>query len=594
MQTGRKRAAARATRVARLLLAGLARWVLRIGLPLGCAAAVVQAFPYRATVEGVPFEVQGTLLHRTGLSADTTLGSWEFPDVNLLPFGVHITPRNVDVLQLVRAANGDTAGYARRLQAGFVDQLPQILTWLAAEVLIGVLLGLVAAAAINMALRYLRGRSRREHELRIRLQQLGAAVVVLAIVAGVGAATYNPRWLRQSRLTGTLAAAQLFPDQLSAFYSRQSKVFNVLDSVVGLQAALQSRLDAQAAPQTALRIMFISDMHLAANYPLVARYAASYGVNLIVNTGDEAEFGTNLELTPAYLDALRAVTVVTPMLWLAGNHDAPDVVTTLRTIPGVTVLGSKTATPDGYAVTGDVVHAFGLTVAGLADPRVYGGSGAYGSDTPSVTDPLERRAVAAAVAGLTARAASPTPTGSATPATPTAGGSPGSAGHTTFDIFATHEPPAAAELRAQLAGQIRQTNAGHTHAQNKPGDLQQGTTITLVEGSTGAGGLDNLSHGSARPPIEFSIESVAPDCEFTRIVRFQIAATPGSAAGGTVAADPALAQAYGDDVTASTIYFRPQGVAPGRTCGVDLGIGAVTPLPAAPSAATAPSASPAR
>src|SRR5919112_1623350 len=94
--------AARARRVAsrtgsvlgRVLQVAL-RWLFRLALPLLCAAALLQAFPYHATVQGVPFEVQGTLFTRPGLSADTTLGSWEFPEVSGVPFGVHVSPEDV-------------------------------------------------------------------------------------------------------------------------------------------------------------------------------------------------------------------------------------------------------------------------------------------------------------------------------------------------------------------------------------------------------------------------------------------------------------------------------------------------------------------
>jgi hypothetical protein len=110
----------------------LARWALRVGLPLAGAAVALQAFPVHATVQGIPFTVQGTLLHRTGLSADTTLGNWEFPAVDGLPVGVHVTPVDVDVLSVVRAANGDTADFVQRLQADFTAQLPRILGWLVA------------------------------------------------------------------------------------------------------------------------------------------------------------------------------------------------------------------------------------------------------------------------------------------------------------------------------------------------------------------------------------------------------------------------------------------------------------------------------
>ena len=574
-----------------VLVRHLLRWTLRLALPVAGAAGVLHALPYHATVQRIPFVVEGSVLAHPGLSADTTLGSWEFPELSGLPIGAHIRPENVNVLDLTRAANGDLPSFVTRLQADFAAQVPRIVTWLLVEVVVGILLGLVASAAVNMSVRYLSGRPRRAHELRIRAVQLGAAVAVVLVVAGYGRLSYNPRWAEQSRLTGTLAAAQLFPDQLSAYYSHQTKAFDVLGSVLGLQAVLQKQLDDAKVPRTTLQIMFVSDMHLAGNYPLVQRYAASYGVDLIINTGDESEFGTALELTPAYLSALRTVAATTPMLWLAGNHDSPDVQATMRSIPGVTVLGTKTATVGGYAVRAGVVQAFGLTVAGLPDPRVYGGPGAYGSDALPVTDPLERSAVDQAVAGLvaqgtasassaaetSAQSAAASSAGDSSAPAPTGTGSSAETGTGTapqsFDIFATHEPVAAEELRAQLPGRIRQTNSGHTHKQNPAADLQTDEGIDLVEGSTGAGGLDNIVRGAKRPPIELSIESVGADCQFSRIIRFQIDSAASSATGA--GASP---QAYGDDVVASTTYFRPQKIAAGRVCGTASGIGKVAPL----------------
>src|SRR3954468_9867030 len=386
-------AAATAGRVLQTAL----RWVLRIALPLICAAAMLQAFPYHVTVQGVPFEVQGSMFARPGLSADTTLGNWEFPQVSGVPFGVHVSPEDVDVLELTRLAGGDLPAFVQRLQADFTAQLPRIVTWLVGEFLLGLAIGLAVAAAINMSVRYLRGRPRRPHELRHRALEGLVALLLTLAVAGYGVLTYNPGWVRESRLTGTLAAAQLFPGQLSAYYSQQSKALDVLGSVVGIQAALQAQIEDDRAPATALRIMTISDMHLAANYPLVAQYAANYDVDLIVNAGDESEFGTREELTPAYLDGIRALTATTPMLWIAGNHDSPATVDIMRTVPGVTVLGAKAADGDGYQVTAGVVQVYGLTIAGLSDPRVYGGPGAYGADEPAIVDLLEEQAVADAV-----------------------------------------------------------------------------------------------------------------------------------------------------------------------------------------------------
>jgi hypothetical protein len=289
--------------------------------------------------------------------------------------------------------------------------------------------------------------------------------------------------------------------------------------------------------------MFISDMHLASTYPLVLQYAQNFDVKLIVNTGDETEFGTSFELSDTYLDQIKAITKTIPMIWLAGNHDSPGTVETMRSIPGVTVLGTKTEDLDGtFEVTAQEVSADGLTIAGVPDPRVYGAAGVYGSDKDSQTDPLERQAVDGAVSGIPRSAR--------------------------FDIFATHEPVAAERLVKDLPGQIRQTNAGHTHAQNADSSVQNGSPITLVEGSTGAGGLDALN--SNPPPIEFSIESVADDCQFTKLIRFQLT--------GVITAGGNTDSTYGQHVTAATIYLRPQSISSGRYCSAFEGLSAVRDL----------------
>ncbi|GAA4755449.1 hypothetical protein GCM10023328_43870 [Modestobacter marinus] len=610
-----RRAGSVVARVVQVLL----RWALRLVLPLACAAAALRAFPYEATVQGVPFEVRGTLFTRPGLSADTTLGSWEFPEVSGVPFGVHISPVDVDVLQLTKLAGGDLPGFVERMQADFTAQLPRIATWLVAELVLGLVAGLLIAAAINMSIRYLRGRPRRPDELRHRsLQAAGAAAVTVA-VAGYGVLSYNPNWVRDSQLTGTLAAAQLFPSELSAYYDQSNKALDVLGSVVGIQAALQAQIEDAQTPETALQVMTISDMHLSANYPLAARYADNYDVDLIVNTGDESAFGTRQELTPAYLEAIAALTDIAPMLWVAGNHDSPATVEVMRTVPGVTVLGDKVATEGGYDVSAGVVDAYGLTVAGLSDPRVYGGPGRYGADAPDVVEPLQREAVREALgvledeeieedeeiaadgAGtddgplLWGRESDPADDASAAGEGAAVGDGPvaGEDGSAldgveaaaedpaedleTIDVFAVHEPVAAEELREVLPGRIRQTISGHVHAQNDSSEIQdEDGAIDLVEGSTGAGGLDNIARGTGRPPIEFSIVSVATDCQFTRVIRFSIESTQPALVPPPTADSP---QDFGDDVTASTVYFRPQDIAPDRVCGTQLGIGEQRPWP---------------
>jgi hypothetical protein len=109
-------------------------------------------------------------------------------------------------------------------------------------------------------------------------------------------------------------------------------------------------------------------------------------------------------------------------------------------------------------------------------------------------------------------------------------------------------------------------NSGHLHEQNSDSDIHSGKAIFLVEGSTGAGGLDNLNRGVPAPPVEFSIESVGDDCQFTKVVRFQINGVASRAG----SADPAA------QVSASTDYFTQQQLPAPRECSTSLGLGVVS------------------
>jgi predicted MPP superfamily phosphohydrolase len=516
-------------------IAFVMRWALRLALPVIGAAIMLHLFPYHATAGGVRFRVEGTLFSRPGLSADTTFGNWEFKHVDGLPIGAHISPENVDVVTLAAAATHNGQFYVDGLRADLADKVPSIIAWLGGTALFGVLVGLAVAAGLNLTVRYLRRYPRRHGEIVHRIRQLGAALCVVALVGGYGWLTYKPHWVKDSKVTGTLAALQLFPGQLSQYYTHQSKVFDVISAIAGIQSQLQQNIEQTDGLSTAYNIMFISDMHLASTYPLVQQYASNFNVSLIINTGDESEFGTRPEMTSTYLGQLRAVTRKTPMIWLAGNHDSPATIKAMRSVPGVTVLGGKVVQPDGTVTVGaQELTALGLRIAALPDPRIYGGEGDIGSNDAKVVHALERDAVDKAVLGI--------------------------GRDEQFDIFATHESIAADQLLHDLPDQIRQVNSGHDHAQNGDLKVQHDGIVDLVEGSTGAGGLDNINRGVPAPPIEFSIESVAPDCQFTKVVRFQIEGAPPA----TTVTTPVS----GRQVTASTLYLDQEKPVEGRTCSI--------------------------
>jgi len=521
------------------------RWALRVALPLAGASAMLHLFPYHATAGGVRFQVQATLFTRSGITADTTFGSWIFGNVDGLPIGIHLSPQNVDVVKMASAATADPQAYVDSLREDFSAQVPKIVAWLAGEALLGGLLGLLVSAAVNLAVRQLRGLPRRERELRLRGRQLAASFAVLVVVAAYGAASYNPDWTKQSRLTGTLGALQLFPGQLRAYYQQRATAFDVVSGIASIQAQLQQRIEQKSTPPTSFNIMYISDMHLAGTYPLVQQYAQNFDVSLIINTGDESQFGTAAELSPGYVAQITSLTKVAPMIWLAGNHDSPTTAQIMAKIPGVTVLGGKTTDASGgFAVTAQQLQAFGLHIAAIPDPRVYGAAGVYGADDDKLTDPLERGAMDHALQKVSE--------------------------DDRFDIFATHEPVAADEIAKVLDGRVRQTNSGHTHKQNADSEVQGGKTIKLVEGSTGAGGLKEVGLEVKPSPVAFSIESVAQDCQFTKVVRFQV--------NGAAPTSTDLSTADAQNVTASTLYLKPQDVADGRTCSTTQGISTAAQL----------------
>ncbi len=132
------------------------RWIARLGSAGLFASILARAWPYRMSVDGVPLRVQATLFTRSGLSADTTLGNWEFPHLCGLPVGVHVAPSNVDLLRVTRSASPDTAAYVSRLRSDFVRRFPAVATWLVVETVLGAICGVVLVIALEMAVRYLR------------------------------------------------------------------------------------------------------------------------------------------------------------------------------------------------------------------------------------------------------------------------------------------------------------------------------------------------------------------------------------------------------------------------------------------------------
>ena len=513
---------------ARLLVATLTALI--------AAAVAVSIWPYRTSVAGLDVVVSGSVTpERRGLSVDSSVGTVQFRQVTALPLGLHVTPR-ID-LGAVRTATSSGSQFSEQIREDLKSRIPALTAHFGGAALAGLVVGgLLGGLIVDGAL--LLASVRPAEELPPRRRRLtgwgaeaaGVTAAITVVVAATGLLSYRSDWATRYEVTGILADVAATPRQLASLDARDSAAADKIRAVLRLQSALTRPAPDPDAPPTAYSVMFISDVHRRDIYPYLQQYIDANNVQLIVNTGDETLVGRSAELTPSYVASIRRVTADTPMIWVKGNHDSPAVAAEMDDIPGVIVLD------------GQILPALGLQIYGTADPRTYGAPGAAGSDSPDVVTDIETRAAATALTGINRS--------------------------TYLDLLLAHEPIEADSLAATLGVGVRAEAAGHVHKQNADSDLQSAgrDAIRLVEGTTGLGGL----LANAGDPMSFSVLSVGTDCQFTRIVRYQLA-------------DPALpsesrVSAFGNDSSFDVRYFEPQPITTTRRCSTADGIG--RPVPA--------------
>lgn len=508
------------------------RFVVSLLAAVAVAAIAVSVYPYRTTVANVDIVVSGSVTpaHK-GITVDSSLGSLQFRDVTALPIGLHVTPR-ID-LDAVREATAGGANFTSQFRSELEDRVPAMILHFVGAALVGLALGaLIGDLIVDGAISVLANKDPLRHGTRRhRLAATGTlvatstVVAMVALSAGFGA-TYRSDWWQRYAVTGLLADIAATPDKLAQLDARDAGAADKVRAILRLQDALTQPPSAgRDVPATAYNIMTISDVHRRDIYNYLQEYIDANDVKLLVNLGDETLVGNTAELTNSYLNSIRRITETTPMIWIKGNHDSASVARRMAEIPGVTVLDQE------------VVTAMGLQIYGVGDPRTYGAPGDAGSDDVETVTRVQTEAATAAVENLNR--------------------------DTYFDLLLAHEPIMADTMATTLGPSIRATGSGHVHRQNETSDLQSSDRdyIRLVEGTTGLGGL--LRNGGG-DPMEFSILSVGTNCQYTRIIRYQLA-------------DPALpdetrAETYGNNSAFDVHYFQPQPIREDRTCSVDTGI----------------------
>ncbi|GEM_PF-1383110 len=483
---------------------------------------------YEAHFAGVSTEVTASVFSHEGLSVHTTLGDIEFPKLDGLPLGLRADPTAGP--DTITSFGHDINNFKARAYRDFTSERWKIAEYFGGRGLLGAGLGGLGSAVVAEYL--LAGKSERDAKLKKAALATGSGVLAFTATVGYGAASFQPDQLKDTRSTGVLAQVDALRSTVSNLNARDASTTAINGGLAQINALLLIRdsitqpIEAKTAPASALKILFISDMHLRNMYPFLKDVIKANNIDMIMNTGDETEKGTayDFKLDPGYLPAIAALTKDTPMFWVKGNHDSlQDTSSVMAKIPGVHVLDQQ------------VAQAYGLWIAGIGDAR------SYGDGTPALGDAEAKYEQVATEKILADPATAINP-------------------NSFFDMLLAHEQTAGLVIVDKLKNRVRLLADGHGHRQNPLDDLQKPNgSINNVEGSTGMGGL--LSGNKV--PLEFSVLNVAPNCQFVSETRAQLS-------------DPSLesvaTSGYGNNSSVTTFYFKRQEIAPNRVCGLEQGI----------------------
>ena len=294
-----------------------------------------------------------------------------------------------------------------------------------------------------------------------------------------------------------------------------------LAAIDALRGAVSGSPETAETEPQALRILLISDMHLRNMYPQLKQFIENNNIDLIINTGDETEFGSGFDLTvaPSYLESIREITKDTPMIWVKGNHDSPRVAEQMSQIEGVHVLDKQT------------IDAYGLQIAGLGDPRNYTDGGDVSSDYVAG---LEKDYASEVVPLLQQN-------------------------DPKVDLFITHHPAASEQAREILdSDDLLITVDGHMHNQSveyQPDD----NNLSVHTGSTGLGGLKNLGLKNDNQKMEFGVLSFSSDCQALELTQYSLP-------------DPTVLDRNTGAASITQTRIEPNEVDDSRVCSPSLGI----------------------
>jgi predicted MPP superfamily phosphohydrolase len=292
----------------------------------------------------------------------------------------------------------------------------------------------------------------------------GLSLVVMAGSFGFAALTFHPRALTEPRYEGLLANAPAVLGDAQRLADRYDEYAAQLEKMVvnvGQLYSTVSNLPVYTPGDGTIRVLHVSDLHLnPAAWPIIRSVVEQFQINIVVDTGDINDWGSEVEASFVASIALLKV----PYVYVRGNHDSAITQAAVAAQPNAVVLDNRMTT------------IAGLTIGGIGDPRFTPdkavnplGTGESMKTIDQVQQAGERLA-------------------------DTIVNSPRS-----VDIALVHDPRSA----EGLAGVVPLVLAGHAHERSVK-VLDKTKTRLMVQGSTGGAGLRGLE-GEEPRPLEMSV-----------------------------------------------------------------------------------------
>ena len=349
-------------------------------------------------------------------------------DTHTAPLGFVLTLTEVDPGALTEAVSSPRS--RQSLERVLTEDLRAAATLVALRLVLGAMvIGAIAAAVLP-----------HRHVWTIVAGGAGGFVVV-AVVLGMSAATFDPTAFREPRFQGALERApqviETLNRQVSALDNLRSRYETAADRLSDvLQLAAQPNLDPR---EDTTSILHVSDIHSnPIGVEITDRLARQFGVDAVIDTGDLTSFGAPVEASIG--DLLRQVPV--DYLYVPGNHDSFLNRRAIGRVENVSLLDDATA------------EVSGITVLGWGDPTFTA------SNEVSTDEGNDLRLSEAPEVHLSVLRNQP-------------------------DVLAVHD----VRLAEEAIGEVPLVLAGHTHERSQE---ERDGTLVMTVGSTGATGLGSF------------------------------------------------------------------------------------------------------